>query len=185
MKKQTKSIFQVIVLLFFIIIFSYILYIYDIESILSSIGISNPYYFIFFIAVIAGTSTFTSTSVYMSVIALAAAEYNFLLLGICAGFGLFIGDSFYYFIGHKTSEINKFKNLRIHKLLSKIIKKTNAMTLNLFVFLYASLSPIPNDVLMFILGNLKIKFWIFASSLLIGNVIFMILVATTGNYFLV
>lgn len=185
MKKQTKSIFQVIVLLFFIIIFSYFLYIYDIENILSSIGISNPYYFIFFIAVIAGTSTFTSTSVYMSVIALAAAEYSFLLLGICAGFGLFIGDSFYYFLGHKTSEINKFKDSRIHKQLSRIIKRINTMTLNLFIFLYASFSPIPNDILMFILGNLKIKFWVFASSLLIGNVVFMILVAKTGNYFLV
>ncbi|MFP4401949.1 MAG: VTT domain-containing protein [Candidatus Nanoarchaeia archaeon] len=184
MKNQIKSIFQVTSLVLFVLIFSYVLYIYDIENILSSIGVTNPYYFIFVIAALAGTSTFTSTSLYLTIIALASAQYNILLLGISGGVGLFIGDSFYYYLGLKFSEVNKIRKSRIYKFLRKIIYKTNTITLNLFVFLYASFSPIPNDILMFILGSVKIKYLIFASSLLIGNIAFVFLVALLGNYFL-
>jgi membrane protein YqaA with SNARE-associated domain len=184
MRKNKKPILELFLIILFIFIYSYYLYIYDIESILASLGINEPLYFIFFLALVAGTSSLTSTSLYISISFLVIAGNNFFLLGIAAGIGLFVGDTLYYYIGRKFGEYDEIKKSKYYKYLYNYVSKMGKNSIKIFVFLYSSFAPLPNDILMLILGSLRVKFWIFAIYLLLGNIFYISLIGLLSIYFL-
>jgi membrane protein DedA with SNARE-associated domain len=136
---------------------SVLVYIYGAESLINYIGIQNSYIFLFFIAT-SGISSFASMFFYATLISLAAAGLNPVLLGLVGGVGATIGDSVFYYLGLRGGDM--FSG-RYKKHLDKIhdyINNKPEWKIKLFTFLYAGYSPFPNDILTVSLGISKIKY---------------------------
>src|SRR5262245_31579144 len=75
------------------------------DKLVSFVGVQNAYLLIFVLALIGGLSTFAGVPYHLVLIALAAGGLNPLLLGLCTAFGVMLGDTTSYFIGHRGGEI--------------------------------------------------------------------------------
>ncbi len=149
------------------------LYLIGIDKILDFLKIKNPYIFIFFVALVAGASMFTTSTFYITLAALSLQGHNPYLLGLFSGTGIVLGDTFFYLMGNEASTLEWINKTKIYKKLETFIKKQSKLTVQIFVFLYATISPLPNDIIMMILGATKFKYKNFIIPLFLGDVLFM------------
>ncbi len=169
MKKRAKNIliFSAFIVLIaaWIVAFRYI----NPQSIVASIGATNGYLILFFIGTLGGASIFTGPSYFIALTTLSAGGLNPILLGICGGFGLTIGDTIVMLIGvgagKKAPE--KFQE-KIAKFQKLIEKKPDWLT-NLILYLYVGFTPLPNEVAVIPLGIVGYKKKTIILFLFLGN----------------
>lgn len=150
-KKYLKIQFWFVLLL--IVAVSTFLIFYDPVAVIESLGLHEGYFVSFIISLFAGISVFTSAFFYSSIVLFVTNGFNFLILGLVSGFGLFIGDSFVFYFGKKGREAFDFdKHPRIEKF-SKWLVKQSRLKVSVVIVLYGLL-PVPNDLLMLALSVL-------------------------------
>ncbi|MGV8151836.1 MAG: VTT domain-containing protein [Candidatus Nanoarchaeia archaeon] len=185
LKIKKPSIKKMLVFLFILTIFiiwSLVLYHYSPQGIVSKIGIKNSYLLLGLAAFIGGTSIFLPFPYYILTMSFGAAGLNPILLGICAGIGTLLGDSTTYYLAYHGREFapKKFSVFFIN-LFNKIVSK-NKKCIPVFVFLYTSFLPLPDDLIMVPAGFVGYPFKKIAPFALIGKIIFNTLLAFSGLY---
>ena len=87
------------IILAFVVAWTVLLFFFSPKEIVEMIGVNNSYLVIFLVAVIGAFSSFTTFSAYPVIVTMAAGKLDPLLIGVVAGIGLAIGDTFFYFFG--------------------------------------------------------------------------------------
>lgn len=180
MKKKNLIVFLFLLIVF--IIWSLVLVFFSPEKIAEAIGINNAYLLLFLLAFIGGTSIFLPFPYYLFTLSFGAAGLNPFLLGISAGLGTLLGDSTSYYIAyrgrdHVSNKISKY----FEKIFNWFVKKYPAL-LPVFAFLYASLSPLPDDLIMIPAGLIKYPFKRLVVSVGLGKIVFNTILAFSGLY---
>lgn len=179
MKK--RSIIFLIVLVIFLA-WSLLLYITSPEEIVNKVGLQNSYLILFFMALLGGTSIFLPFPYYLFTISFGAAGLNPFLLGISAGLGTLIGDATSYYVAYHARGVTPRK---YHSFFQKILDWTankNPAIFSMLVFLYASIIPLPDDLITIPSGLTKYPFWRLAIPLGLGKIVFNTLLAFSGFY---
>lgn len=172
--KHTITFFSVV---FVLIGYTYLLSQYSPEEITKLLGITDGYMFALFISLIAGFSSVFSTTVFVAVYTLANANFNPIILGICAGFGLAIGDGVFFYLGHKGKKVISGKmKIMVDKVL-KFIENRKKSTIQFFLFLYISFVPMSNDIVLIPLGYSKFRYRDIVIITFVGNIIAVTLFA--------
>lgn len=144
------------------------------DSIIANIGVQNSYIVSFLVTLAAGWSFFTGTTAYATVIEFARGGSDPLLLGITSGIGLFLSDTFFYWLAirGRTSVESKFH--KGFKRIQDFIARVPNAIVYVGVYLFCAFGPIPNDVILvtLVVGGYKYrKFWPY---LLLGDITFML-----------
>lgn len=153
MKKLRKYGPFFVILLILIAVGVALLY-FDPEAIITKVGVKNSYVVLFFLALIGGSSTFTSSSFYGSLVVFAAGGLNPVFMALAAAPGLFLSDVIYYFLGHeaRVALLERYDKyvIRISKWLER---HPNAAPIAIYV--YSGFTPFPGDLLMLVLALVK------------------------------
>lgn len=168
------TIFAGLILLF---AWGFFLYRFGPEKIIQLVGIQNSYIAAFLIAVIGGTSVFTTASFYMTIATFAAGGLNIFALALISGMGVAIGDSFFFFLGTKG---RKMTSSAFRKKLNKFsgwLQKLPGWVIPIFAFAYAGFVPLPNDALMISLALGKYKFLRVIPFVFLGDLALMLTIS--------
>ncbi|MFW5991293.1 MAG: hypothetical protein ACOCQX_03610 [Candidatus Nanoarchaeia archaeon] len=180
--EKLKKHISLITVILLILIFSAINYFLGAEGFVNLIGEENSYLLAFLVATFGGASFLTASSYYLIIITLALGGTNFILLGVAGGLGNSIGDTLFYLLGLKGR-----KTLgRVKKITDRIFNWLNTKPpwmIPVFVFLYANLVPLPNDILAVSLGVCKYPFKKLIIPLVLGNISFTMLVVLFVQHF--
>ena len=151
-------------------------------EIVEFIGINNGYVLTFFGALLGGTSILVTFPYHILIFTLASGGLNPFFLGLLAGLGIFIGDSTSYFIGYTGREIVTGKPAALFERFHKWVVKKPKWILPIFLFLYSSVIPTPNDLLVIPLGLVRYPYIKVIIPLLLGSIVFNTLLAFAGFY---
>lgn len=173
--KRKKIVF--ILLLVFIVVWSTLLYIFGATKLVSYFGVHNGYILSFFIASFGGFSSLTSTSFFLTFVTLVKGGLNPLILSVLSGIGLSLGDSFFFYFGYNgRSFINKRVKKKIDKF-SDWLETRKPWAVPIIAFIYAGLTPLPNDILMMSTSLAGIKFKRIILFVTLGNIVATLIVA--------
>ena len=179
---KTKEVLEAVVLLSIFAIWIIFLYNFSPTEIVAFVGVENGYVLAMVLALIGGTSLIFPFPYHIVIFTLAAGGLNPFLLGLFAGTGIFIGDSTSYLIGYTGREIITG---RVQKLFKKfydwMIKKPKWVLLT-SLYLYVSISPLPNDFLVIPLGFARYPYLRIALPLWLGSMTFNTILALAGFY---
>ncbi len=168
-------------LLFFIL--GWILLILNVspDDIVSAMGVEGGYLVIFLTAFI-GVSGFASAPFYVTLVTLTSTgEFNIFVLALVIAPARAFGDSLFFFLGYKGHSVMSGvlgKSLKSFSLW--INKKPNWMT-PLAAYIYTSVTPLPQDILMIALGLGKSRFRGIFVAVLLGNATFIILISLLSS----
>lgn len=161
----------------FVILWSTLLLLFGPEGIVRVIGAQHSLWITFFVASLGGVSTFTATSFYTTIVTFASGGVNPLYLGIVGGIGITVGDSFFYYLGKTGASALSGKPGKLVKEFSTWMQSKPAWIVSLVTFLYAGLTPLPNDILTVTLGVSQYKYRFIILPLLLANIFLTTLVA--------
>ncbi len=177
-----KTYLTFIFVLVFIIAWSLLLYFVSPREIVDYIGIENGYAVAFLVAACGGFSSLTSTSIYATIITLAAGGLDPLLLGMFAGTGVTIGDCLFYYMGYKGGSIISGSLKVFFETLSAWLQKGPSWFVPVIVFVYAGFTPLPNDILTISLAVAKIRWRRIILPLWAGNMVLVIIIAESVRH---
>lgn len=180
MKKKRLVVFLIVLAIF--LAWSLLLYTISPEEIVQRIGLHNSYLVLFFMALLGGTSIFLPFPYYLFTISFGAAGLNPLLLGICAGIGTLIGDTTSYYVAYHAGKVAPRKYSLVFQKVFDWATRRNPIIFSLLVFFYASIVPLPDDLITVPSGFIKYPFWRLAIPLGLGKIVFNTLLALSGFY---
>ncbi len=164
-----------ILLLFVIFWFSLLLFISPREMV-DMIGLEMGYLLIFVTAFI-GVSGFTSAPYYATLITfMSTGEFNIFLLLLIVAPTMAVGDAIFFFLGQKGHFVLDDLSGKRLQVFSSWLKGKSYWATVAFAYLYTSLSPLPQDLLMIALGLGKLKFRHIFWAVLFGNATFVTLI---------
>lgn len=123
-------------------------YFYTPQDIVLFIGTENSYLITFVFAAVGGLSALTGTVLYGLMATFAAGGANPWVLGLVGGVGIFISDSIFFYLALKGKNIIPEKWNRGVFRVEQIIQKYPRWMALVFIYVYTSFFPFPNDVLM-------------------------------------
>ncbi len=176
-KKILLSIAIVILIIWTIFLFSV-----DIIALVESVGVTNMYLILFIVAVLSSTSFLTSASFYVTFFAYVGAGFDPIIMSIIGGIGMAVGDSIFFFISRGAGDVMSMSNNKLYDKMFNYVSKLPTWGVYLFTYLYASFAPIPNDILIIILGVLKFKYSRIIPILIVGNITLLFLIASGSHY---
>lgn len=177
-----KRIIVISIILFFVLISIFIYYLSP-SKIVNIIGIQNSYIIIVILGFLGGVSILFPFPYYLFVLTFAAGGSNPVLLGICAGLGVMIGESTSYLIGYHGRVVLPQKYNKIfNKLCRDCNRAKNTILLTIVLFLYGAFVPFPNDLLILPLGAARYNYWKLIIPLGLGNILFNVILAFGGIY---
>ena len=146
-------------------------------TLVEKIGIQNSYIVVFVLAVICGFSSLTTTTFYVAIAALSHGGAHPLLLGLSGGLGLCISDfAFYFFVRTGTPVIDKHWK-KVSDFVKRLIGAMPDWLLYPFIFVYSTIAPVPNDILLIALAVGGTPFKKIAPFLFAGDIASTILLA--------
>ncbi len=152
MERRTKNIlgFSIFIILIagWIALFKYI----NPQLIVAKVGATNGYIILFLIGTLGGASTFTGPSYFIALTTLAAGGLNPVILGICGGLGITIGDTIVFFILVSAAKKAPDKFKEKFEKFEKLIYRKPKWMINLIFYLYVGLTPLPNEIAAVSLG---------------------------------
>lgn len=184
MKKvgKTKEVLEAVVLLSVFALWIILIYNFSPTEVVAFVGVENGYFLAMVLALIGGTSIVFPFPYHIVIFTLAAGGLNPLFLGIFAGTGVFIGDSTSYLVGYTGREIitGKFQRL-FGRLYDWTIQKPK-WVLPIFLYVYSSVIPIPNDFIIVPLGFARYPYLKVVTPLWLGSITFNTILAFAGFY---
>ena len=171
-------------LLLFLLVISWSIFLYFIspEKIINYFGDGNSYWIVFIAGLLGGISILFPFPYYIFVLTFAIGGLNPFLLGLFTGLGVILGESTSYWIGYTGRDVLPIKAKNIFNRISKYFNKDLTWRVPIFLFIYGSLSPLPNDVILIPLGMARYPFLKVIIPLGLGNIIYNILLAVAGFY---
>ena len=151
-------------------------------EIVQFIGVNNGYLLTFFASLLGGTSILIPFPYHLIIFTLASGGLNPFLLGIFAGTGILIGDSTSYFIGYTGREIITGRLQLFFKRLYDWCLKKPKWVLPTFLYVYSSIIPTPNDLIIVPLGFARYPYTRVVIPLWLGAITFNTLLAFAGVY---
>ena len=182
-KTTKKKYLSIVFILLFIVVWTLILSFISPEDMVNRIGVRNGYIFLFLLSILGGVSTISSTSFYLTLVTLAIGGLNPFILGTFVGIGVTAGDTLYYYLGRKGSEISggSFEEKR-QRFISWLKKKPSCVVL-IFTFLYCALIPLPTDIIAVALGLCGYPYQKIILPIFLGNIVYAILVAYLASIY--
>lgn len=139
------------------------------EEIVEFIGVETGYLLIFLTGLI-GISSLSSGSFYIVLITLASTgEFNPLLLALSAAPAMVIGDAVFFIFSAKGRDVVKEKNNKFIKKLTSWTKKMSPNKITFLTYAYSGFTPLPQDILMVVLGVGGAPFWRVIAAAFLGN----------------
>jgi len=151
------------------------------DQIVEYVGVENTYVTIFLIASVGGLNVITGGVLYASIIAFAAGGASPWLLGLVGGIGIAIGDSLVFYLFSHTA---KTLSPQWQEKVTKVKKKVERLPLfvqYILIYAYLGFTPLPNDILMFLLAVLRFKFVQVLPVIVAGTITVATLIAYLGN----
>lgn len=182
-RKNQKMLLIAVLLTIKVIFWSWLLYTFGPEALVSYIGVQNGYLVMFLMALLGGLSTFTSIAYFATVVTLAAAGLNPVGLAAVSSAGVTIGDVIFYYIGYfglRQVAVGRVSNF-ITTASAWLQKKPKALVI-FFVYAYAAFTPLPNDILALILGTTKQPLRWILPAFILGNATLIFLLVSFGNW---
>lgn len=141
------------------------------------------YFGIFVLAMFSGFNIFLPIPPAAFIPVFVTAGLNpWIAIGIIS-FGMILGDSFGYFLGSMGRSVDaKFLD-KIRKFYAKFSKKYHALR-DTLIFMYISVAPAPNELLVVPLGVLGYPYRKLIVFFIFGNVIYNTLIYTGFNHLL-
>ncbi len=180
--EKNKKIFGAVFLITLFIIWVIILYKIPSTEIVDFVGIQNSYALVFVLAIIGGTSILFPFPYYLVVFTFAAGGSNPFLLAFMAGTGVAIGDSTSYLFGYSGREIFNGRFMVIFNKLYNWLSKKPKWMLFSFLYLYAAISPLPNDLINVPMGFMRFPYSKLMIPMWLGNITFDLIIALSGMY---
>lgn len=147
MNKRTRRIVIFVSLLVFILAWTALLYVVSPRSLVSAIGVKNTYLTIFLVASIGGFSSFTGYPLLTLMATFVAGGSHPLLIGLCSGSGVMIGDSLFFLFGVRGRKAMSDKTRHHVDRLTQWISKRHRYVVPFFMYVYAAILPLPNDIM--------------------------------------
>ena len=182
MKKSSKYIVDIIIISAILLWTAFLIY-FSPEIFIEIIGARNGYILVFITTLLGGITTINVLSVYPPLIMLASGGLNPFVLGIIAGIGLTIANSLFFYVGHKGRRYTESKG-KFRKYCNSAkgwFNRRKTWQIYLIILAYVGFSPLPNNVLTASGGFIDFSFRKIAPPLLIGNIIFMSILAYFGS----
>ena len=154
-------------------------------SIVENLGV-HTFFAVFIAGVLGGTSILFPFPYYLVVFTAAAGGANALLVGLCAGLGVMIGDSTSYVVGYTGRSVLPQRALGAFTAIERWCKGIHSVKFFAALFTYGAVVPLPNDVIVIPLGAAKVPFWRVIAPFGAGNVTFntvVAVIASTGTSF--
>jgi membrane protein YqaA with SNARE-associated domain len=180
-KKKKIAVYTLFVVL---IIWSIILFFIDPMILIERFGVTNIYLLLFIVAVTAGTSAFTTTSFYAVFLSYVSAGFDPVAMGIIGGIGLAIGDSLFYYLAYKAGDVYSAEKRPLYIKAYNIAQRLPRYSVYIITFIYTGFLPIPHDILMVTLGFLRFKYVYIIPFVIVGNIIWLSLIAHGFHFFL-
>ena len=127
---------------------------------------------VFVAGVLGGTSIVFPFPYYLVVATTAAGGANPLLVGLCAGLGVMAGETTSYVAGHAGRAVLPAKASKVFGHLHRWVADTHSAKFYAFLFVYGSVMPLPNDVIVVPLGAAGVSYWRVILPLGAGNIVF-------------
>jgi len=175
--QKSKALFILISLILTTITMSVLLYNVSPQEIVSYIGVNNSYLLMFIAALIGGVSSFTAPSYFALLFTLANGGTSPLLLGLSGGFGIFLSDIFFYYIGYNGRELVRDKSDRLLAKLESWIADKPDWVPPLASYIYTGFTLLPNDILMLTLALSKISLRRVILAILVGSLQLSVILA--------
>jgi hypothetical protein len=177
-----KKYFTVLSIIAVVVAVNILFYFVSPQGIVSYLGAENTYLIAFTVAAIGGLSTLTGTALYATIVTFASGGSDPNFLGLAAGIGIFISDSIFFFLayhGRKSVPLGLERRIMRLEVWTKRISKRK---LQLFIYFYLSLAPLPNDVLMIALALGGLRYRDIAPAILLGSLTIAFLAAHLGQF---
>jgi len=182
MTKTTKNFLLLGGMLLLIGVSSFLAWKFSAQDILSFFGEEHAYTILFLSALLGGTSLFIPFPYYLLTFSFGALGISPLFLGLCAGAGTFLGDSFAYFLAKKGRILTSSRMQIFFSKMGKTFIQKYPKLVPLGAFVYASVIPLPDDLIIVPAGLMKYPFWRIMPSLFLGKVLFNVILALAGWY---
>lgn len=181
MNRKKKRIYTLLGIGFFLIaIIGTFLFITP-EDIVSFIGIENTYLFLFLLASIGGLSAITGTSVFTSIITFVAGGAHPALITLSAGAGIFISDTIFFLLAtHGRKALPEEWKKIVYRFTEWTTHVPFPVAL-VCIYLYISIFPLPNDILMIALALAGYRYRHIAPVILLGSLTIAGLAAYLGT----
>lgn len=147
------------------------------NEIVAAVGADNSLIIAFLVSTFGGASTVTSVNFYATVITLADGGVSPIALGIAAGTGITIGDSLFYYLGTQGHDVLSGRLRRWSDRVSVWINDQHPVLVQVIVYIYTGVTPLPNDVLTVSLGLAEYSYRRLLPALLLGNITLTIIIA--------
>lgn len=134
-------------LVVFLVLWTVLLIFYKPMDLINFLGVGNSYLVLFLVSVFSSLSSLTFVSTYPMIVTYTLGNLDTLMIAVCAGAGLSIGDALFYYLGLEVRTVIKGKlRQRLHKLLIWIAQRPAGMV-PVLVYLYVGFTPLPNNLL--------------------------------------
>lgn len=137
---------------------------------------------VFIAGVLGGTSIVFPFPYYLVVATAAAGGANPLLVGLAAGLGVVVGDTTSYMVGHAGRRVLPDGAAAVFAPLEKWVADIHSVKFYAFLFVYGSVMPLPNDVIMVPLGAAGVPYWRVIVPFGLGNILFNTATAFLAAY---
>ena len=151
------------------------------ELIVSRLG-GHTFPTVFVAGVLGGTSIVFPFPYYLVVATTAAGGANPMLVGLCAGLGVMVGETTSYVAGHAGRAVLPAKASEVFGHLHRWVADTHSVKFYGFLFAYGSVMPLPNDVIVVPLGAAGVTYWRVILPLGAGNIVFNTATALLAAY---
>ncbi|MGM5482578.1 MAG: hypothetical protein ACQESF_03895 [Nanobdellota archaeon] len=175
--KIIKKHIAFISLLLIIVAFTLIFHLIGASGFVEFIGVKNSYLLVFLVGAFGGVSFFTAYSFILTVIMVSLGGANPFLIAVFGGLGITIGDTLFYLLGLKGRETLSGPLKRLTDHFSRWMEKQPSWLIPIVVLVYATIAPLPNDILTVSLGLCKCNAKQILPPLLVGNMLFTLLIS--------
>lgn len=183
-RPKTKTIVNITFLVLLVALIIVFLFFFDASEIVERIGIQNSYLVMFFVSLFGGFSAGGSFSFIATLITFTSGGLNPLYLGIIAGVALAIGDLFMFYAASRGRELFTSRYDKKIKRLSHFVDGKNNLFIEVFIFIYMAIAPLPNDLLLVSLAAIKFPQKRIIIPLILGDFVFpMIVIYSTLHGF--
>jgi membrane protein YqaA with SNARE-associated domain len=182
-KHPGKVIVAFLFLVAFVVGWSVFLLLVGAETIVSAIGVENTYIVLLLVSLFGGVSSFGGPAYTAMLITFSAGGSDPLLLAVCSGIGVSVGDTLYFILG--SYGIRALKHEKTQERVKKVkewLDKKPAWSVPFVTYMLVGFTPIPNDILTIALGATRRPYVPIIIALVLGNMTLSYLVATFSQY---
>jgi membrane protein YqaA with SNARE-associated domain len=170
-----------ILVLLMVLLWSVAVYFVSPEMIVSRLG-GHTFPAVFVAGVLGGTSILFPFPYYLVVATMAAGGASPFLVGVCAGAGVMVGETTSYLVGHAGRAVLPAQATEVFGHLHRWVSNTHSAKFYGFLFVFGSVMPLPNDVIVVPLGAAGVTYWRVMLPLGAGNIVFNTATALLAAY---